>query len=292
MNESEISNLTSAMLLAKPNGDNYKKKVADAVKHIHSHCDVPKNTVAIVLGSGLGAFASRVKVYHSFKTSEIPHFPTPSVEGHGGRVTFGTLGDRPVALIEGRVHLYEGWPVEWVTFYVEILRQLGIKVLILTNSAGGINPDFNVGDLCLIRDHINFMFETRLNRYGMEPRLRHVGFYDKDLSEVIYRTANECKITLRQGVYAGVKGPCYETKAEIRMLQACGADLVGMSTVPEVVAANFHHMRVAAVSLVTNKATGISECKLSHDDVKKTAESAREKFDYFLEMVINKHLAW
>jgi len=292
MKESEILSLSSPALYENPNGDSYQKKLDEAVAHIRKRCDVPKNTVALVLGSGLSDFANRVKVYHSFQTADIPHFPTPTVDGHVGRLTFGTLGDRPVALVEGRVHFYEGWPVEWVTFYVEVLHRLGIKVIILTNAAGGIHPDFNIGDLCLIRDHLNFMFEPRMSLYGAKNRLRYTGFYDKELAEVIYRTANDCKITLRQGVYAGVKGPCYETKAEIRMLEVCGADLVGMSTVPEVLAANFHRMRVAAISLVTNKAAGFSDSKLSHDEVKRTAESANEKFAYFLEMVINKHLAW
>ncbi|NTW50095.1 MAG: purine-nucleoside phosphorylase [Chlorobiales bacterium] len=265
-------------------------KVQEAVDYIRAKCTVPGRAVGIVLGSGLGGIVRHVQFVHAFDASEIPHYPAPSVDGHDGRFIIGLFGTHPVIVVQGRVHLYEGQGVEAAIFYTKLLSALGIRTLVLTNAAGGINPDFQVGDICLIRDHLNFMFEPELGRFTPATNKYHRPAYSPLLLSLMKQTALEARIEIKEGVYAGVKGPSYETRAEIRMLRNLGADLVGMSTVPEVVAANSLGMRTLALSLVSNPATGVGSKRLTHEEVKIAGEQAEEKLACLLEMFVSKQL--
>lgn len=256
-------------------------RLQEAKAVILSRLAIAPETIAVALGSGLGAFAERAENAVAFKTTEIPHFPTPSVAGHGGELVFGRIRSKPVALLKGRVHLYEGRSVEEVTFYVRLLCELGVKTLALTNAAGGVNPLFDAGELCLISDVINLTFAP-LPDLPRSP-IAHQPLFDEELRRAARTAAARCGISLREGVYAGVLGPAYETRAEIRMLQQLRADLVGMSTVMEALVANALGMRVLGVSLITNKAAGLSDEVLSHDDVRRVAARAQADFSALLE---------
>ncbi len=239
--------------------------------------------LAIVLGSGLGDFAQHIETRLSLDAAEIPYYPVPRVAGHHGKVILGSYAGKSLMLIKGRVHLYEGHSPETVTFYVHLLAALGIKTLMLTNAAGGINHHFNPGDLCLITDHLDLTF-TRLSfpyRFS-----RPCVVYDATLLRLIEQAALQHRIALHRGIYAGVLGPSYETRAEIRMLARMGADVVGMSTVVEASVAAALGLRVAALSLITNKAAGLSPEKLSHEEVQLTAHHAKEKFSALMKAIL------
>jgi purine-nucleoside phosphorylase len=239
--------------------------------------------LAIVLGSGLGDFAQHIDTHLSLDAEDIPHYPVPRVAGHHGKVILGSYAHHSLILIKGRVHRYEGHSPDAVTFYVHLLAALGIKTLILTNAAGGINLYFNPGDLCLITDHLDLTF-TRLS-FPYRFRRPYV-VYDNALMRLIEHAALQHRIALHRGIYAGVLGPSYETKAEIRMLERMGADMVGMSTVVEASVAAALGLRVAALSLITNKAAGLSPEKLSHEEVQLIAHQSKEKFSALMKAIL------
>jgi purine-nucleoside phosphorylase len=241
--------------------------------------------VGVVLGSGLGPFAERLTDATSIPYSEIPGFPVSRVAGHAGRLVVGELpapdGPVAVAALQGRVHAYEGWPAAEVAFGTRVLCSLGIRSLLVTNAAGAVNPAYRAGDLVRIVDHLNL---TGLNplvgpadeRLG--PRFPDLSeAYDRPLGELLEASARETGIELKTGVYAGVLGPSYETPAEIRMLRLLGADLVGMSTVHEVIAARHQNVRVAGISVVTNLAAGLAAERLTHEEVQTQAGRASER---------------
>lgn len=225
--------------------------------------------VGIVLGSGLGGLADRVDNPTTVDFSELPGFPMPSVEGHAGRLVLGTLADVPVVCLQGRVHLYEGHPPSTVVPMIRTLHLLGAQTLLATNAAGAIDPDAQPGQLMLLTDHINFQFGNALvgendERFG--PRFPAMdAAYDPALRSMILEVAQSEGIALRQGVYLATLGPTFETPAEVRAFGIMGANAVGMSTVPEVIVARHCGMRVAAISVLTNLAAGLSEEALSHD---------------------------
>ncbi|MGQ9804726.1 MAG: purine-nucleoside phosphorylase [Chlorobiales bacterium] len=262
-----------------------QEKLQDASAWILSRIRIYENTIALTLGSGLGNFAECVENSVEIDTEEIPHLPTPSVAGHHGKFIFGTVNSKPVVLLKGRVHLYEGRSVEEVTFYVRLLNLLGVKSLILTNAAGGVNPLFEAGELCLICDVINLTLAPNLNVSA--PSIAHEPVFDKKFQQLAKDCARECGISLREGVYASVLGPSYETRAEIRMLQVLGADLVGMSTVLEANVAKQLGMKTLGISLVTNKAAGLSDETLSHDDVQRVAQHAQKEFSQLIKKIIS-----
>jgi purine-nucleoside phosphorylase len=242
--------------------------------------------VGIVLGSGLGYFADTLLAGSSVPYAEIPRMPTVGVVGHGGRLYSGTLGRARVLCLQGRVHLYEGWPLDRVVFGVRLLARLGVKAILLTNAAGGISSAFVPGDLMLIRDHINFTGKNPLvgsNDERNGPRFVDLTqAYDARLCEAAARGALDVGVELKEGVYAAMLGPSYETPAEIRMLKTLGVDAVGMSTVPEVIASNHLGVPVAAMSCITNIAAGLGTGKLSHAEVEQTARVASERFQKVL----------
>lgn len=230
-----------------------------------------KPRVGIILGSGLGAVADAIENPVAIPYEEIPYWPRTTAIGHAGRLVIGTLEGVPVVVMQGRVHYYEGYGMDEVTFPVRIFGDLGVKTLFATNASGGINLGYAPGDLVAIYDHINYMGTNPLiganeDRWG--PRFPDMTYaYDREYLDKLALVANENGITLQKGVYIAFTGPSYETPAEIRMARTLGADLVGMSTVPEVIVANHMGIRVAAVSCVSNYAAGVTANKLHHQEV-------------------------
>lgn len=259
-------------------------ELSEAVAHVRRESAVAP-VIGVVLGSGLSAFASALDAPVTLPFASIPHFPVPRVEGHPGNLALGRLGGAQVACLQGRVHLYEGHPLPSVTFGVRLLTALGCRAVILTNAAGGIRDDLGPGDLMMICDHLNLTGQNPLlgPANGSGPRFPDMSeAYDTALRTLGRDAAEALNLNLREGVYAGVLGPSYETPAEVRMLRAIGADAVGMSTVLEVIALRHLGVRVAAVSAITNKAAGLAAEKLDHADVQATAERVRRVFVEFL----------
>jgi purine-nucleoside phosphorylase len=237
-------------------------------------------TLAIVLGSGFHHVLTELRVEKKIPYAKIPGFPKPTVSGHAGELYFGTLGETPVMVLSGRAHFYEGHPMERVTFAVRTLAAYGIRDLLLTNAAGGLNEKFRAGDFMRLADHINLMGANPLRGAAIPGLPRFVDLtqtYDAGLSKLLRAAGNECKVTLQAGVYLAVSGPSYETPAEIRAFARLGADAVGMSTVPEAIVARQCGMNVAAVSCITNLAAGISRKNLSHAEVLETAERVKTR---------------
>ncbi len=232
--------------------------------------------VAVVLGSGLGAFAEELTGRVSIPYSSIPDWPQTTVPGHKGELVFGCLGQLPLAVMCGRVHLYEGYTPEQVAFGVRVLGTMGVRAVVFTNAAGAVNPEFQPSSLALISDHINLQGVSPLtgkNGGALGPRFPDLSeAYSAALRETAKDVAGYLGIPLPEGVYAAVPGPNFETPAEIRYLRTIGADLVGMSTVPEVIAANHMGMAVLAISCVSNMAAGIAQQKITHEQVLETGE--------------------
>jgi len=238
--------------------------------------------IGVVLGSGLGAFADGFPADNEIAYTDIPGFPPVAVKGHAGRLLTGRFGDRRIAVLQGRAHFYEGHSMADVVFPVRTLCRMGIEVLVLTNAAGGIKPGFSPGDLMIIRDHINLMGDNPLkgdDAAPLGPRFPDMSAaYDPALRHLATRILEEMGGAVHEGVYAAMSGPSYETPAEIRMLAGMGADAVGMSTVPETLAARHMGVRVAGISCITNLAAGIGDQALSHEEVAATAALASERF--------------
>jgi purine-nucleoside phosphorylase len=238
--------------------------------------------IGLVLGSGLGAFADELSDAVRVPYSQIPSFPLSTAIGHTGQMVIGKVGDVPAAVMQGRVHLYEGYSAEQVAFPVRVLGGMGIRALIVTNAAGGINTKYTQGALVVISDHINLQGQNPLvgandERFG--PRFPDMTqAYWKPYREMALKAARKLGKTVHEGVYAGLLGPSYETPAEIRYLRMIGADLVGMSTIPEVITARHMGMKVLGISCVTNMAAGILDQPLNHQEVLDTAERVKEDF--------------
>ncbi len=230
--------------------------------------------VALILGSGLGGVAEEVDAAAVLATAELPHWPRTTVEGHAGRLIFGSLQGQKVVILQGRVHFYEGYTMAQVTLPIRVMQRLGVEILIVTNAAGAVNPDFVPGDLMLITDHINFVGMAGFNPLR-GPNLDELGprfpdmsqAYDRALQGLALASAEEAYVPMHKGVYAGVAGPSFETPAEVRFLRAVGADAVGMSTVPEVVVARHGGMRVLGISGISNKANLDGNTPTSHEEV-------------------------
>jgi purine-nucleoside phosphorylase len=246
--------------------------------------------IAVVLGTGLGAFAEELEDRLEIPYGDIPHWPQSTAVGHAGKLVFGRLGALEVAVLSGRVHLYEGYTPAQVTFGVRVLARRGVRLMVFTNAAGGINLAFARGALVLISDHINLQGSNPLtgpNDDSLGPRFPDMSeAYSAPLRSIARQVARELDIQLSEGVYAAVPGPSFETPAEIRCLRAIGADLVGMSTVPEVIAANHMGLKVLAISCVTNMAAGILPQKITHQEVLETGEMVRETLVRFLKALL------
>ncbi|MGB7284919.1 MAG: purine-nucleoside phosphorylase [Candidatus Acidiferrum sp.] len=260
-----------------------------AANFIFSKTDL-RPQIALVLGSGLGAFADEFADATKILYAEIPHFPKSTAIGHAGQLAVGSVEGVPVAGMQGRVHLYEGYSAKDVAFPIRVFSRMGVKAVILTNAAGGIKHEFVQGQLVVIKDHINLQGANPLtgpndDRFG--PRFPDMTVaYDRRFREMAVGVGNRNHIGLYEGVYAALPGPSYETPAEIRYLRAIGADLVGMSTVPEVIAARHCGMRVLGISCVTNAAAGILDKRLDHKEVLETGERVRGQFIALLKMIV------
>jgi len=269
----------------------YFAKIDKCLKYIRSITDfVPE--VGIVLGSGLGDFAEKVQNPEVISYSDIPDFPTSTVEGHAGRFIFGKINGKSVVIMQGRVHYYEGYDIHDVVLPIRLIKLLGANKLILTNAAGGINPSFETGALMMITDHISSFVPSPLRGENVSelgtrfPDMSHV--YSPSLCALLRKSASELGISLKEGVYVQTTGPNYETPAEIKMYALLGADAVGMSTACEACAANHAGMEVCGISCISNLAAGISKTPLTHAEIKIAAAKVADDFAALLNDVISK----
>lgn len=257
-----------------------KDRISKAVEYIKERIPSIPET-GVILGSGLGALVDHMDRKTFLDYSSIPYWPVSTAPGHAGRLVSGLSENSPLIVMQGRVHLYEGYTMEEISFPVRVLGQLGLKNLLITNASGGINHGLDPGDLVLIHDHINFMGKNPLVGLNSEewgPRFPDMTYaYDRGLMEIALKSASNNGLLLKKGVYIAFSGPSYETPAEIRMARIMGADVVGMSTVPEVIVATHMGMRVCAISCVANYAAGMTSAKLSEEEV--LSEMARASDD-------------
>jgi purine-nucleoside phosphorylase len=250
-------------------------KIAEAAaalkRHIHFQ---PK--IGIILGSGLDALTDEIEEAVRIRFADIPHFPVSSVDGHRGEVVAGRLCGASLFALSGRVHFYEGYSMQQVVFPIRVMAAFGVKTVIVASAVGAVNESYRPGDIVAISDHINLIGDNPLR--GSSNFVDLTEAYSRQLRDLAQAVADKLDIRLQSGVYVALSGPCYETPAEIRALRSLGADIVGMSTVPEVIMANSLGMRVLGFSMVTNKGAGMSAKPLSHQDVIKTSKNESEKF--------------
>ncbi|MGA8941795.1 MAG: purine-nucleoside phosphorylase [Thermoactinomyces sp.] len=248
--------------------------------------------IGLILGSGLGVLVEEIGNPLSISYEDIPHFPVSTVEGHAGKLILGKLENRNILVMAGRFHLYEGHDPVTVSFPIRVMKELGVKTLVVTNAAGGVNLSYEPGDLMVIQDHINLMFRNPLvglnNKEFGETFPDMSAAYDPELRELAHEVAKQQGFSLREGVYAAVLGPSYETPAEIRMIRTLGGDAVGMSTVPEVIVARHAGIRVLGLSCITNMAAGILPRPLSHEEVIETANRVKDRFTTLVKGILQR----
>lgn len=269
----------------------YQAVIREATEYLRKKIDFsPK--IGLILGSGWGDFAETMQGALRIPYGEVPGFHTSTVPGHAGEWAFGELSGQKTAMMVGRLHYYEGHWLKDITLPVRVMKQLGVETLIVTNAAGGVNTGFEVGDLMLITDHINMtgvnpLFGPNLDEFG--PRFPDMSkAYDPDLMAMAKAVARDQGLNIREGVYAQMTGPSFETPAEIRMLRVLGADAVGMSTVPEVIAARHSGIKVLGVSCITNMAAGVLDQPLSHEEVMEVSNRVKGGFRKFLSEVVRR----
>lgn len=270
-------------------GETLRERLDESIAAIRKHAGDLEPKVGLILGSGLGAFADRFEDSVAIDYGDIPHFHPSGVKGHAGRLVLGKAGDVSCVAMQGRIHYYEGHPMATVTFPIRTLIRLGADTVIITNSAGGIADRLRVGDLMLIRDHLNLFGANPLRGWNddtLGPRFPDLSeAYSSSLRALAVRAGERAGIALNEGVYAGLAGPSYETPAEIEMLRRLGGDAVGMSTVPEVIAANHMGARVLGISCITNLAAGAGPL-LSHEDVTETTKRVEKTFVELLTRIL------
>lgn len=265
------------------------EQLAEAKTFIKNNSQV-KPLIGLILGSGMGPFAESISRECVLEYERIPYFGKTSVAGHQGRLIMGHVSGIPVAALQGRLHYYEGFSMSEVVFPTRTLAMLGIKALLVTNAAGGLNKSMKPGDFMVINDHINMMGDNPLKGKNIDelgPRFPDMTqAYDPELVKIAVKCGKMSKLKVTTGVYVGMPGPTFETPAEVRCLQKIGGNAVGMSTVPEVIAANHFGVRTCGVSCITNKAAGISKHKLSHEDVTETARLIEDRFKKFVTLLV------
>lgn len=275
--------------MTEQNTGNLLQRMAEAREAITARGAVTPQ-VGLILGSGLGDLADEIEAAVRIPYGEIPHFPVSTVAGHAGQLAIGRLSGRPVVAMQGRVHYYEGYPMEQILFPTRVMKALGCETVVVTCACGGLNPDFAAGDLMMITDHINMMGADPLrgpNDERLGPRFpATVGAYTRSLQELADQQAAALGFPLRHGVYAAISGPSYNTSAELRMLRMMGADAVGMSTVPEVVAAAHMGMQVLGIACVTDMALPDHPVQLTHEQVMETAERTKPRFQGLVRAVL------
>jgi purine-nucleoside phosphorylase len=265
------------------------EKIQAAANYLKKQTEI-KPEIGLILGSGLGVLAEEIENAVRTPYDQIPDFPVSTVEGHAGQLVFGTLNGVSVVAMQGRFHYYEGYSFDQVTFPVRVMKELGVKTLVVTNAAGGVNTGFSPGDLMLITDHINNMGSNPLigrndSRLGVRfPDMSEA--YSKELIKKAKAVAQTLHIELQEGVYVGNTGPTYETPAEVRMIRTMGGDAVGMSTVPEVIIARHSGLEVLGISCISNMASGILDQPLNHEEVIETTEKVKENFLRFVKEMV------
>lgn len=269
--------------------DIFYKNILEAKNYINQNISI-KPKIGLILGSGLGALGDEVENKILLNYSDIPNFPVSTIKGHKGRLVFGNLENSSVAVMQGRFHFYEGYSMKEIAFPVLVMNSIGINKIIITNASGGINTNFKPGDLMIIKDHINFVFDNPLigkNIDSFGPRFPDMSYaYSETLINITKNLCEKNDIDIKEGVYISMTGPAYETPAEIRMARILGADAVGMSTVPEVIAASYAGMEVLGISCITNMAAGVLNKPLDHVEVVKTAEAVKDVFSKLIKLII------
>lgn len=265
------------------------QKTEKTISKIKSLTDFVPET-GIILGTGLGGLVNEIDVKCAIPYSEIPHFPTSTVQGHSGKLIFGILGGKNVVAMQGRFHFYEGYNMQEITYPVRILKLLGIKRLFLSNAAGGTNPEFEIGEIMLIRDHINLMPSNPLighNEENFGPRFPDMSeAYDREMFKQAKAIATTNHIRVKEGVYAALSGPCFETPAEYKYIQIIGGDAVGMSTVPEVIVARHMGIPCFAVSIITDLGIDGKIVEVSHEEVQLVAKAAEPKMTLIIKELL------
>ena len=266
-------------------------KVNETVIYIYQHTEY-RPEVAIILGSGLGQLGDDLEEVDIIPYEDLPHWQSSTAPGHNGKLIFGVLGGKQVVCMQGRLHYYEGYAMEDITYPIRVMAQLGIKTLLLSNAAGGINTNFTPGTLMLITDHINFLGNNPLigpNEVEFGVRFCDMSYaYAPELRNLALEAASELNQKLEQGVYVATTGPSYETPAEIRMFRIWGASAVGMSTVPEVIVANHCGMQVMGISCITNMAAGVLDQRLTEEEVLETGARVSEEFKALMTRIVEK----
>ncbi|MBK5200650.1 MAG: purine-nucleoside phosphorylase [Spirochaetaceae bacterium] len=269
-----------------------KQKLQESAAYIKNIIGESEIHIAIILGSGLGNLADKIENAIFIPYKDIPNFPLSTAPGHVGRLVIGTLSNKKVLCFQGRFHFYEGYDMATIVFPIQVLKFLNINNLLITNAAGGINTNFNVGDLMLITDHIKLTSENPLrgiNPSFLGPRFFDMSYtYDRELIDLTKKIAKEQNLDLKEGVYHYLTGPSFETPAEIRMARLVGGDAVGMSTVPEAIAAVHMGIKVLGISCITNMAAGILEQPLTTEEVIKTGESVKLKFTALVSTIVER----
>ncbi len=273
----------------------FYEKVKESAQFIQGRMSL-RPTTGIILGSGLGSLVDIMEERTVIPYTEIPNFPRSHVAGHAGNLVIGRIGQEIIAAMQGRFHYYEGFTMKEVTYPIYVMKLLGIENLIVTNACGGINRDFEPGDLMILTDYINMLGNNSLigendERFGVRfPDMSEA--YAKELIRKAEKTAEKLGISCKKGVYAIFSGPCYETAAEIRAYERLGADAIGMSTVPETIAANYLGMKVLGIACITNMATGIAKTKHSHEEVMRIAGESSEKLcSWVRQLLLDWHTA-
>lgn len=268
---------------------NILEKIKESSEYISTKID-KKPDICIVLGSGLGMLAEKIENPTVIGYKSIPNFPVSTVEGHKGQLVIGKLENKNVIAMQGRFHFYEGYSLEEVTFPVRVMKALGVKILVVTNAAGGVNKSFQPGDLMLIKDHINFTGRNPLigkNYNELGPRFPDMtNAYNKELIAIAHKSAKNIDLELKEGTYMWLTGPTYETPSEIKMASILGADAVGMSTVPEVIVATHGGIKVLGISCITNMAAGILDKPLCHEEVMETSEKVKDRFEKLVREIV------
>lgn len=251
------------------------QETSDFLKKIH-----PEAEIAVILGTGLNGFAENLEINYKIPYKEIPNFPVSTVAGHAGNLIYAELNKIKLLVMQGRFHFYEGYSMQQLTFPIRVMKALGVKTVILSNASGGVNPNFNKGDIMIIRDHINFFPEHPLrgkNEDVLGPRFPEMSaVYDEKLSDKAIEIAKSLKIPYREGVYLGVQGPSLETPAEYRMYRAMGADCVGMSTVPEAIVCHHSGMKCIGFSVITNVFSENRKTRDSHEEILKVGAMSEQ----------------
>ena len=266
------------------------KKIQETAEFLKGKMTTVPQT-AIILGTGLGSLVNEITDKYEIEYKDIPNFPLSTVEGHSGKLIFGKLGKKEVMAMQGRFHFYEGYSMKEVTFPIRVMRELGIKTLFVSNAAGGMNPDFIIGDLMIINDHINFFPEHPLRGKNIPYGDRFPDMskaYDKELIGMAKVIAEEKGIRIVEGVYLGTQGPTFETPAEYRMFHRMGADAVGMSTVPEVIVARHCGIKVFGISVITDLGVEGIVVECSHEEVQRAADEAQPKMTTIFREIINR----